>query len=84
MRRPGGYGVITQANGSIIEHDTFTCSHCQRVTQVPPKANPDDFGDFCRTCMRMICVQCAGKECVPFTKKLEEALERAHALRSYY
>jgi uncharacterized protein YprB with RNaseH-like and TPR domain len=83
MHKAGGYGVITEADGKLIEHDTFTCAHCQRVTIVPAKAKPDDFGDFCRNCMRMICVRCAGKECYPFKKKLEEALERSMALMSY-
>ena len=83
MFRPGGYGVIYEPNGKQTEHDTFTCCHCQRVTRVPPKANPDDFGDFCRNCMRMVCVHCAGKECTPFKKKLDEANERAYALKTY-
>lgn len=83
MRKPGGYGIITEADGSIVEHDTFTCCHCQRVTRVPPKAPPDQFGDFCRNCMRMVCVQCAGKPCTPFQKKLDEANERAYVLKTY-
>ena len=53
------------------------------VGSMPPKADPNDFGDFCRNCMRMVCVQCAGKECTPFKKKLDEANERAYALKTY-
>ena len=31
----------------------------------------------------MVCVHCAGKECTPFKKKLDEANERAYALKTY-
>jgi len=86
--KAGGYGVITNADGwgAVAEHDTFTCSNCQHVTRVPPKANPDDFGNFCRSCMKMHCKRCAGDVgglCVPIQKKFAEMEERAYRQRTY-
>ena len=86
MLKPGGYGVIYQPDGKQDEHDTFTCSNCQKVTRVPPMANPDDFGNFCQSCMKMHCLRCAGRVgglCVPFQRVLDEANERAYALKTY-
>jgi hypothetical protein len=40
-------------------------------------------GDFCRSCMKMICAACAGKGCTPFLKKLDRYEARYNALRSY-
>lgn len=66
-----GYGVITSPSGTI-EFDTATCPHCNRVWVVKsnnPMHKPD-LGGFCTLCMKNICPECIGKECVPFEKQL--------------
>jgi hypothetical protein len=72
MHKPGGVLIRYDVTG---EHhcDTFTCRHCPRVVIVPPGAHPDQFGDFCRSCMAPICLRCASKPCDHFEKKLERS-----------
>ena len=98
MRRPGGYAVITspgpamatfdgfrceQVSAGMLERDTFTCVHCNRIIHVKPFAPMDEFGSMCRNCMGMTCPTCASGPCIPFEKKLDEAEKRQIALRSY-
>lgn len=60
MRNPQGYGVITDpAFSQPIEHDTFTCGHCNRIVIVPPKFNGEAMpGGFCRGCSGFMCENC--------------------------
>ncbi len=58
--------------GSTEEMDTCTCKHCNKVWYVRGTAIKSNPGGWCRMCMAPICPQCAGKECVPFLKKLDE------------
>ena len=85
MRREGGYLVGTDPLLGMTESSTFTCRHCCRVVFVKPLQHPDEFGDWCRKCMAMVCAQCSGKDCDPIEQKLErmEAEARYHARRSY-
>ena len=98
MRNPQGYATIISPDPSrvtfdrfrcedisagIVEIDTFTCVHCNKVMHVKPRANMDDFGSMCRNCMKMVCPTCASGPCVPFMKKLEMMEVRDYALRSY-
>lgn len=71
MRNPGGYG---QAFGPLgnVEHDTFTCKHCQRVMIVLPKAKPEDVGGFCKLCAALICPTCVGLGCKPYEEEMRE------------
>ncbi len=76
--RPGGRSVLFDAYGRAIEADTFTCKHCSKVVEVPPRRGPGDSVnfDFCRSCMAPICPQCAAiaieKGCIPWLKRVEE------------
>ena len=98
MRNPGGYALIVspeaaqvtfdglrceEIQSGIIERDTFTCCHCNRIIHVKPMANMDEFGSMCRNCMKMVCPACADGSCVPFEKKLEEVEARERILKSY-
>ena len=82
LRRIGGYAHSWDRETGIIrqERDTFTCSHCNKITHVVPFCHPEDLGGFCRCCDKLICKQCSylmslGKPCVPMLERLTR-LER--------
>lgn len=98
MRKPQGYSQVVgggvgvtadpglQALGNFGEADTFTCSHCQSIVHVPPRADPSSIGGLCKTCMGLICPRCLGKACVPWERAmhdLENAIERRRVVDSY-
>ncbi len=82
--RAQGYACIIDPDNGMRETDTHTCSHCQRLVHTPVNKKIEEVGDFCRGCMKVICLNCAGKGCTPFMKKLEAEEARYHALRSYF
>jgi hypothetical protein len=82
MRHPGGYACVWQPDGGMVECDTFTCSHCNSIVHVAPRASPDAFGSMCRGCMKMVCARCAGGACVPFLRKLDEMEARDRLRRA--
>jgi hypothetical protein len=72
MRNPQGYAVINDPDGPLVESDTITCSHCQRIVFMKPGVTQDS-GGFCRMCMKCICGPCVDVgSCTPFERKLEE------------
>ncbi len=81
--RAQGYSVLVDPEAGTKECDTHTCAHCQKVVFTPPNKKIEEVGDFCRGCMKVICLDCAGKGCSPFMKKLEAMEARYHARRSY-
>ena len=84
MRKPGGYGVLTDpAKGRAQEHDTFTCKHCSTIVRVKPLEPPENMGGLCKVCMSLICPQCVGKTCHPWEEKLRMMEAKTAALRSY-
>lgn len=83
MRNPGGWVCITEPDAPVVEMDTFTCGHCNKVVQVKVKASPDELGGYCYCCTKMVCPLCVGKGCDPFEKKLERMEASYHARRSY-
>lgn len=98
MRRPGGYATVVSPVRSVVnldglrceqipegvfEVDTFSCSHCQRITHVMPRMDPADLGGMCKVCYKLICPFCVGKGCDPLEKKLERSEARDRARRSY-
>jgi hypothetical protein len=82
MRNPGGYCIITEPGKPDVEHDTFTCGHCNRIVHVLPKQDPASLGGFCRTCWKLTCARCADGLCTPFEKKLEAMEQRDRFLRA--
>ncbi len=79
--REGGYIFCSDPDGGTEEASTFTCSHCNRVVIVKPKANPDKIGGLCYACYKMVCPTCVGQGCTPFEKKLEAMEARGRMLR---
>lgn len=83
MPRADGYATLTGPDG-LRECDTHTCAHCQRIVHVAAGRKFEDIADFCRSCMKVICAQCANKrKCTPFLKTLERWEARECARRSY-
>lgn len=67
--------------------ETFSCGHCQHVTEAPHGQTLDDLGCFCLACMRPCCAECStkmarGGMCDPFERKLEREEAWAASLRS--
>jgi hypothetical protein len=66
--------ISDPALSRLIESDTFTCSHCNRVERL---SNDDgsrrvDVAVRCHGCDALTCVPCAETgRCAPFEKKLE-------------
>lgn len=78
-----GYFEFNGPDGQTVV-ESFTCGHCNFVTQVPPRMDPADMGGFCRMCTRLICAGCASAmTCDVIEKKLERAEARGEAIRSY-
>ena len=77
MRNPLGMGIMHFGDGAVVERDSTTCAHCQKVTFVKPFQDPTDLGGFCRQCMKNICSRCAdGGTCTPWEKQME--IREAH------
>ena len=98
MRRPQGYAVLTtperaivslsglkceEVPAGVLECDTMSCGHCNRVTHVRPRMDPAELGGLCKICYKLICKFCVGHGCDPLEAKLERAEARYQALRSY-
>ena len=74
----GGYAVSTTPEGSIEEHDTFTCPHCNGVQIVRPGSGTKR--GYCQLCDSPTCGKKNCLECVPFLKKIE-IMENRYRLR---
>lgn len=84
MRKPGGWTFITDGNTGLVEEgETFSCNHCNRVTMIKPRQNPEDIGGFCLVCAKLICSGCVGRGCDPLEAKLARAEAQSLALKSY-
>lgn len=98
MRNPGGCATIVSPTESVAnfdrfrcetipagtyETDTASCCHCNRIVHIKAMRPMDEFGSFCRNCMKYTCPTCADGPCVPFLKKIETMEKRDIALRSY-
>lgn len=84
MRRPQGYATITDPDLALVELDTFTCAHCNKITHVKPHERAEDLGGLCKLCMGLICSSCVATGiCDPFENKLRREEEHYHTLKSY-
>ena len=86
MRKPGGYFIAADPYGPAIEHDTFTCHHCNRVIFVNAFQDPTERGGCCPRCVRLICKDCVnvamrGKTCDPWEEKMARMEARYMFLR---
>lgn len=82
-----GYGFAVGPPGTVLEHDTYTCGHCQRLVTVTPFQDPASIGGLCKICMSLICPGCVGRgargePCTPWEKKMERMEARDRFLRS--
>lgn len=84
--KPGGVVEYFDAYGFQEKHAS-TCSHCQHITQYPSESVKWNYVDRCRGCMRLICLACARKECMPWEKQCEaqerEAIKKKIAMASW-
>jgi hypothetical protein len=71
MRQPNGTLLIFDPDAPLLERDTITCGHCQRIVVVKPGTGAtvylipvgvgqwrEEMGAFCRVCMRPVCLHC--------------------------
>ena len=97
MRTPTGYATIVEPGRPLVERDTCTCGHCQRI--IFTKAGTastvylildrrtlgwtEEAGAFCRVCMRPVCLAChAQGRCTPWERRLEASEARDRLRRS--
>lgn len=76
-QRPGAIAQHFENGLLVREAYSSTCAHCQRMTEIPSKKAMMEHVDVCRGCMRLICLGCVGKPCVPFEKRAERLEELA-------
>lgn len=76
-QKPGGVGIYT-CDGVAVETMTSTCKHCSKITDVPTRKSLTDHVDICRQCMALICLDCAGKPCAPWQRRIEAIEEAAY------
>jgi hypothetical protein len=68
--KPGGVAELWDETGYQIFF-TSTCSHCQHITRGKTAREVRENTDVCRGCMRLICLRCANKPCLPWEKQCE-------------
>lgn len=96
MRALTGYATIVDPDHPLVERDTCTCGHCQRVIFTKPNTAAtvylvldrrtltwrEEAGAFCRVCMRPVCLAChAEGRCTPWERKLEASEARERFLQ---
>jgi len=67
--RPGGIGQSFDEpgfTGRCVEVHTSTCAHCQAITEFPSMRKMHEHVDICRSCMKLVCLSCAGLPCMPY------------------
>lgn len=70
-REQGTAFVFDPALPRVMERDTFTCSHCQRIVMLHDEQGRQIDSVLCMRCDKRICVPCAEQaRCDPFEKKL--------------
>jgi len=69
---PGGVGEYFDELGVPTEVYASTCKHCQRITEFPSRRKMMEYVEICRGCMRLICLECYGKPCLPYEKLVDQ------------
>ena len=77
-QKPGSVGLLFDPETGLVETHCSVCSHCQRISEFPSLRKMHEHVDVCRTCMKLVCLECAGKPCLPWEKQVEymEARDR--------
>ncbi len=84
MRSSQGYVTIVDPAVGTVEVDTFTCGHCQRIVQVPPRADAADLGGLCKICDTLVCPACNEKGvCDPYEEKMRRVERAADFAREF-
>lgn len=82
--RAQGYATVTDPEKGLVERDTFTCGHCQRIVFVQPGTHSSGDVTMCWQCATPVCQRCVAKqECTPFMRKLEAQEAQDRIRRSY-
>src|SRR4029077_6056040 len=68
--KPGGIAEYFTPIGCEVVF-TSTCNHCQHITEAKSTRELREKTDVCRGCMRLICLTCANKPCLPWEKQCE-------------
>ena len=72
---PGGVGQYFDGplGSGVLVREVYhsTCSHCGHGTEFASKRNMMEHVEMCRGCMRLICLACYGRPCVPQEKEAE-------------
>lgn len=85
-----GYATITMPDAPMLECDTRTCGHCQRIVFVKPGTAStvylvshrdgsvtEEMGACCRVCMSAICLSCLDVgTCTPWERRMEQSESR--------
>jgi len=74
-QRPGGVTEYWGPDGQSVVYAS-TCGHCQHISEFPSMRVIHGYVDVCRGCMRLVCLDCAGKDCIP-AEKWCEIIEKA-------
>jgi hypothetical protein len=78
---PGGINeYVDLRTGKTIQTHSSTCFHCQTLSEFESLRRMFDSVDICRSCMKLICLGCVGKPCMPFEKRAE-LMELEHRLQ---
>lgn len=80
-RRAQGQLLVFSPDAPLVEADTFTCCHCQRVVAMHDRTGKKvDLGGFCLKCMKPTCGPCVDVDCDPIEAKLRRMESRTRLL----
>lgn len=86
MQQRGGYALlIDPAAPHVVERDTFSCSHCNRVVMLHDTNGKrlESVAVHCHGCDARVCVPCAEHaKCDPLEEKLKRSEARGAFFRS--
>lgn len=81
--KPGGIGQYFEGpmwTGKVREVCASSCAHCGHITEFESRRKMMEHVSLCFGCMRLTCMGCAGKPCVPQEAECER-VEREERLR---
>jgi hypothetical protein len=84
MLKPHGYVTVSHPEAKVVEYDSITCCHCQRIILVKPNTRStvylfpqldgsfrEEMGAGCFKCNKPICLQCCDVgTCTPIEQRL--------------
>ena len=81
--KAGGVSEYFMPDGTVRRFNTKKCVHCQTMVEYETQRDLTNVMDFCRNCMGMICLPCAGLPCSHHMREIEKIEKnfRRHELR---